>query len=195
MLSLSADGDKNGILWAAIHATGDSWAESQPGVLHAYDADDINHELWNSLSNAPRDNCDNYSKMAPPTVANGMVYLASFGTHNIGTGQFCVYGLLPGGPPSDAPMHLQAAMHDQSVSLNWTPVAGARSYIVESTQGGTWHRVASGLTRPSYSDPAEATGKVEYTVRAVNANGPSARSTAAEITIIQVPVARMPMPH
>jgi len=85
MLSLSASGGKNGILWAAIHATGDSWNESRPGILHAYDADDINHELWNSLLNPRRDDCNNYSKMAPPTIANGKVYLASFGTENVGT--------------------------------------------------------------------------------------------------------------
>jgi hypothetical protein len=80
-----------GILWAAIHATGDSWHESRPGVLHAYDADDIRHELWNSLEVPARDDCGEYSKMAPPTIANGRVYLASFGSENVGTGQFCVY--------------------------------------------------------------------------------------------------------
>ena len=95
MLSLSANGARDGILWAAIHATGDSWHESRPGVLHAYDADDIRVELWNSLELPDRDDCGEYSKMAPPTIANGHVYLASFGTQNIGTGQFCVYGLLP----------------------------------------------------------------------------------------------------
>ena len=95
MLSLSANGNKDGILWAAIHATGDSWHESRPGVLHAYDGDDIRHELWNSLQVPARDDCGEYSKMAPPTIANGRVYLASFGSENVGTGQFCVYGLLP----------------------------------------------------------------------------------------------------
>jgi outer membrane protein assembly factor BamB len=95
MLSLSANGNKNGILWASIQASGDAWHQSQPGILHAYDADEISTELWNSLQNSGRDNCDNYSKMAPPTIANGKVYLPSFGTKNTGTGQLCVYGLLP----------------------------------------------------------------------------------------------------
>jgi hypothetical protein len=100
MLSLSANGDKNGILWASIQASGDAWHQSQPGILHAYDADQVSTELWNSLQNPARDNCDNYSKMAPPTIANGKVYLPSFGTKNTGTGQLCVYGLLsrPGTP-------------------------------------------------------------------------------------------------
>lgn len=49
ILSLLANGDKDGILWASIHATGDSRHESRPGILHAYAADDIQHELWNPL--------------------------------------------------------------------------------------------------------------------------------------------------
>jgi outer membrane protein assembly factor BamB len=90
MLSLSANGKKEGILWAAIHASGDSWHETRPGILHAYDADNIDHELWNSWQNRGRDDCDGYSKMAPPTIANGQVYLASFGKENIGTGGLCI---------------------------------------------------------------------------------------------------------
>ena len=141
MLSLSANGDKDGILWAAIHATGDSWNESRPGVLHAYDADDINHELWNSLENPGRDDCNNYSKMAPPTVANGKVYLASFGTKNIGTGQMCVYGLLPDGPSTGCA--------GKSTSLNQPSVrfadvescAGSHNvYAGEHTRGYPAHR-------------------------------------------------------
>jgi hypothetical protein len=182
MLSLSANGGRNGILWAAIHATGDSWNESRPGILHAYDADDINHELWNSLQNPGRDDCNNYSKMAPPTIANGKVYLASFGTENVGTGQFCVYGLLPSGPPPDAPANVRAAGRGRFVEVSWRPVPEATTYTVESTQGGVAHRVASGLTRPEFTEPAADTGVVQYVVKAVNANGqsiPSATASAA----------------
>jgi hypothetical protein len=195
MLSLSANGDRDGILWAAIHATGDSWDESRPGVLHAYDADDISHELWNSLENPGRDDCNNYSKMAPPTVANGKVYLASFGTKNIGTGQLCVYALLPDGPPPSAPTKVKAAVRHQFVSVTWSPVPDARTYTLESTQGGAMQVVASGLTRPSFTDPVADAGTIEYTVRAVNANGESAPSSAATVTITDVPTARMPMPQ
>ncbi len=102
MLSISANGNTNGILWGAIMASGDAWHSSQPGILHAFDANNINNELWNSLQNSSRDNCNNYSKMAPPTIANGKVYLASFGTSNAGSGQFCAYGLLGNGNPDFA---------------------------------------------------------------------------------------------
>ena len=190
MLSLSANGDKDGILWAAIHATGDSWNESRPGILHAYDADDINHELWNSLENPERDNCDKYSKMSPPTVANGKVYLASFGKENIGTGQMCVYGLLSSGPPPDAPANVRAAIQGQFVEVKWSPASNATTYTVERTQGGAAHIVASGLTRPEFTDPATDQGTTEYVVMSVNANGQSVRSGIASVTVQDVPLPR-----
>jgi hypothetical protein len=187
MLSLSANGSKDGILWAAIHATGDSWHESRPGILHAYDADDITRELWNSLDNPGRDDCNNYSKMAPPTIANGRVYLASFGTENVGTGQLCVYGLLPNGPPPDSPANVQAAIKGRFVEVSWSPVPAATTYTVESTQGGVAHKAASGLTRPEFTEPAADTGTVQYVVTAVNANGESIRSAIASATVQGAP--------
>ena len=187
MLSLTANGDKDGILWAAIHATGDSWNESRPGILHAYDADDIDHELWNSLENPTRDDCNNYSKMSPPTVANGKVYLASFGTANVGTGQLCVYGLLPNGPAPDAPADVHASIQGRFVAITWSPAAQAGTYTVESLQGGTTHIVASGLTRPEFTEPAANLGTKKYTVRSVNANGESAPSAIAAVDIEHEP--------
>lgn len=176
MLSLSANGGKDGILWAAIHATGDSWHESRPGILHAYDADNIEHELWNSLEDSSRDDCNNYSKMAPPTIANGKVYLASFGTENVGTGQFCVYGLLPDGPAPVAPAGLRATVQNGVVSLSWTSVPGARTYNVKSknTADGTVETLATGLVSTGFTGLTPDKGVYVYLVTAVNSNGESA---------------------
>jgi hypothetical protein len=176
MLSLSANGDKDGILWAAIHATGDSWHESRPGVLHAYDANDIRHELWNSLEIPNRDDCGEYSKMAPPTVANGRVYLASFGSENVGTGQFCVYGLLPAhnAPPLAAPSAVTRSVADKSLTLIWGAVPGARIYRVlrKSTLEPEPKIVAMGLTTPTYTEPAPERGEsTSYMVVAVATDG------------------------
>ena len=190
MLSLSANGDKEGILWAAIHATGDSWHESRPGVLHAYDADDIQRELWNSLEIPERDDCNNYSKMAPPTVANGKVYLASFGTQNTGTGQFCVYGLLANGAPPGVPTDVRAAIDGRFIALAWSPVPGARTYTVESLQGPLRHIVASGLTLPNFREPADTKGTMQYTVTAANENGQSVPSASVSVTIQRTPTPR-----
>jgi outer membrane protein assembly factor BamB len=182
MLSLSANGNQGGILWAAIHASGDSWHESRPGILHAYDASDIMHELWNSRENPQRDDCGNYSKMAPPTIANGKVYLASFGTQNTGSGQLCMYGLLPNGPAPEPPRGLTTGTDNGTVSLSWTSAGGSVTYEIEkSTNDGQSHAViASGLTTPAFHDIAVARGKTYfYRVRAVSANGEGGYSTSA----------------
>ena len=97
-LSLSSNGGTDGIVWANTMASGDAWHASRPGVLRAFDADDITQELWNSQQNGSRDICGNYAKFNAPTVANGKVYLASFGTQNTGSGLLCVYGTLSSGP-------------------------------------------------------------------------------------------------
>ncbi len=185
MLSLSANGDKDGILWAAIHATGDSWHESRPGILHAYDADDINHELWNSLEKPNRDDCGNYAKMAPPTIANGKVYLASFAEENIGSGQLCVYGLLPDGPPPPAPLGVRAVAEDSRVSLNWQASPGVATYRVESSdsESGPFQLIAAGLTSPSLTGVPPAEGTTYYRVMTVNSNGISAASALASVKI------------
>jgi mono/diheme cytochrome c family protein len=96
ILSLSANGGENGVLWAnaALTAHGSGHING-PGVLRAYDANDITRELWDSNINPDRDTPGRVSKNAPPTVVNGKVYLASFGTLPVGTGALYVYGLLP----------------------------------------------------------------------------------------------------
>ena len=186
MLSLSANGNKDGILWAAIHATGDSWHESRPGILHAYDADDIRHELWNSLELPNRDDCGEYSKMAPPTIANGKVYLASFGSENVGTGQFCVYGLLPSqtGPRPPAPTGVKIETRHGRLTLTWDQVTGARTYRVvrSSTLQPEEKTIAAGLTAPQFSEPAPERGElVSYRIVAVGPNGSGALSASSTV--------------
>jgi len=99
ILSISAKGDTNGILWAnaALTAHGNGHVNG-PAVLRAYDANDITRELWNSNLDPERDSPGRISKNAPPTVVNGKVYLATFGTLPVGTGALYVYGLLPKSP-------------------------------------------------------------------------------------------------
>jgi hypothetical protein len=187
MLSLSANGNKDGILWAAIHATGDSWHESRPGILHAYEADDIRHELWNSLEMPTRDDCGEFSKMAPPTIANGRVYLASFGTENVGTGQFCVYGLLREGSGAklSAPTGAKASVLRGTLTLTWNAVAGTRMYRVvrSSTLEPKEKTIASGLTTPQFTEPAPERGESAiYKIVAVGPNGGSEMSEAITVS-------------
>jgi len=91
-LAISADGNQagSGVLWAVHQLIGDANHTVQPGFLHAYDAQDINRELWNSEQIPSRDHVISFAKFVPPTVANGRVYLSTF------SGQMDVYGLASG---------------------------------------------------------------------------------------------------
>jgi len=97
-LSISANGTSNGILWAATNSQGQggslgAWHMTEPGILYAFSLPNMT-ELWNNQQNTARDDCDNYAKFAAPTVANGRVYLGSFGTAQTRSGELCAYGLL-----------------------------------------------------------------------------------------------------
>jgi uncharacterized repeat protein (TIGR03806 family) len=89
MLSISANGTNagTGILWAYHQLSGDANQAVRPGILHAYDAQNVTNELWNSEQVSARDSVGNYGKFCPPTVVNGKVYLSTF------SGRLNVYGL------------------------------------------------------------------------------------------------------
>jgi outer membrane protein assembly factor BamB len=99
-LSISANGASNGILWAATNTQGDggsgAWHASEPGILYAYNLYTM-AQIWSNEQNPTRDDCNFYAKFTDPTIANGRVYLASFGNAQTNSGQVCVYGLLTSG--------------------------------------------------------------------------------------------------
>lgn len=87
MLSVSADGNKTGagVVWALVPLNGD--ANQQRGVraqLLAFDARDIKKDIWRS---EPLDatfglnSVGLFAKFVPPTVANGKVFVATYGDH------------------------------------------------------------------------------------------------------------------
>jgi len=75
-LSISANGARDGILWAAIPYESDAWVEIVRGSMRAFRADTL-ELLWSTDVNDPADNFD-FGKNVPPTIANGKVYLATF---------------------------------------------------------------------------------------------------------------------
>ena len=88
MPSVSADGTQNGILWAVDN--------KNPAVLHAYDARDLAHELYNSEDAAAgRDRFGHGNKFITPMIAHGKVYVGT--TDGVG-----VFGLLPASAASKA---------------------------------------------------------------------------------------------
>jgi hypothetical protein len=89
VLSVSSDGSKDGtgILWASYALSGDAESFVTPGILRAFDANDVTKELWNNHQNSSRDGAGNYAKFSAPTIANGHVYLPTFSNSVV------VYGL------------------------------------------------------------------------------------------------------
>ena len=78
--SVSANGTANGIVWAHEN--------TNPAVLHAYDATNLAHEIYNSnQAAANRDHFGAGNKYITPTVADGKVFV---GTSN----SVAVFGLL-----------------------------------------------------------------------------------------------------
>jgi len=68
--SISANGSANGILWAVEN--------NAPAVLHAYSADNLAHELYNTNQAANgRDQFGAGNKFMVPTIANGKVYVGT----------------------------------------------------------------------------------------------------------------------
>src|SRR5437899_3213875 len=91
ILSISANGTNagSGIVWAAHQLGGNANQQVLPGILRAYNAQNVTTEIWNSQQLTNRDAVGNFAKFVPPTVANGKVYLATF------SNRLNVYGLLP----------------------------------------------------------------------------------------------------
>jgi len=78
--SISANGTLNGIVWATEN--------TDPAVLHAYDATNLETELYNSNQAGSRDQFGSGNKFITPTIANGEVFVGT--TNGVG-----VFGLLP----------------------------------------------------------------------------------------------------
>ena len=94
-LSISANGNTNGIVWASTPYNGNAQQATVRGVLHAFDANNL-HEIWSDKDNDARDEIGNFAKTSPPTVVNGKLFMATFGAAGSpdGSGQLVVYGLL-----------------------------------------------------------------------------------------------------
>jgi outer membrane protein assembly factor BamB len=98
ILALSANGDEEGsaIVWASHPTDDDGMNQTVLGTLRAYDARDLNNELWNSDMDAEgTDRVGSFAKFCPPVVANGKVYLATFSRELVVYGLFADVGRKP----------------------------------------------------------------------------------------------------
>jgi uncharacterized protein (TIGR03437 family) len=113
-MTLTANGaaDGTGILWETTGNYNDLYAT---GTLHAYDASNLGNEVWNSDMSGNRDTMAAVAKFASPTVANGMVYVPTFGNSVV------IYGLLGSliqgpNPPSISAVTNAASYESDAVS-------------------------------------------------------------------------------
>jgi outer membrane protein assembly factor BamB len=67
--SVSANGTSNGIVWAIENTS--------PAVLHAYDATNLAHELYNSNQAGSRDQFGPGNKFITPLIVNGKVFVGT----------------------------------------------------------------------------------------------------------------------
>ena len=160
ILSLSASGSQagTGIVWACIPSkTGHG---ALPGVLRAFDADNLTHELWDSTQNAARDDYGIFGKFTPPTVAAGKVYVAT------SSGQLAVYGLLPATPPPIIPPPAPAPGTGSLTGASLAPSA-----FVSLTAAGTLDWAHWGLSGANSFDH-KATGGGRISDKVMVGGGP-----------------------
>lgn len=92
--SVSSNGTQDGVAWAL---RSDQFNSNGPGVLYAWDANDLTKLLYESDTNSKRDAGGPANKFSIPVVTNGKVYVAAHG-------QVDVYGLLNGAPTAANPV-------------------------------------------------------------------------------------------
>lgn len=96
MMTLSANGGRDGVLWATAPVDGDANLAAVPGVVRAYDASQLAptpspdgsprlRKLWQASGFT-------YSKFCTPLVADGKLFVPTY------DGRVDVYGLAPPRP-------------------------------------------------------------------------------------------------
>jgi hypothetical protein len=79
-------------VWASVPIDTDALYRVVPGILRAFNAENLQQEVWDSQENSNRDGNFTFAKFSPPLVANGRVYMATF------SNAVNVYGLCSSSP-------------------------------------------------------------------------------------------------
>ncbi len=172
--SLSSNGAVNGIIWQTDRANNE---------LHAYDANSLSTELWNSNQNPTgADAVGTVIKFASPTIANGEVFVGTANTLDI-------YGLQPpaNGVPA-TPALSSTALSSDSINLSWVDPTVApnttTAYSIEELISGTWTVVTTapgGTTSLSIGGLSPLTS-YSFRIRGLNGAGYSAYSNTSIVS-------------
>lgn len=103
-VSAGSPSDPAAIVW---QTTGDNSAFQMPGTLHAFAAEDLSRELWNS-DMLPEDRLGRFAKFVAPLIANGRVYVPTF------SNELVIYGLLGNVPGSSGPTQIISVVNGAS---------------------------------------------------------------------------------
>jgi hypothetical protein len=172
-LTVSSNGDGQGIVWATINGQGDADHRVPPGILVAVNATTLT-QLWSSNVNAQRDDFGLLAKWVPPLVVNGKVYVAT------SSDQVVAYGELPasgstvtawplsqaalGGTATVVVSALSASGAAQAATWSVTGLpAGATGSFVTDSQGQTLLQVTAGATTVAGNYPLVVTANVNGT--------------------------------
>ena len=159
--SISANGTKNAILWAAENTS--------PAVLHAYEATNLTTELYNSNQAAGgRDQFGAGNKFIVPTVANGKVYVGT--TNGVGVfGLLCSYSVTP--THIDAPLNGGVGQISVTASNGcaWTAASDVSWLTVTASGVGS---ATIDYSVAANSAPQGRTGTITVAGRAVEISQP-----------------------
>ncbi|HUO26921.1 MAG TPA: Ig-like domain-containing protein [Candidatus Aquilonibacter sp.] len=189
-VSVSSNGTSDGIVWSITWGSGQG--NQYNGNLHAFDANNVATEFYNSNQAAnQRDTLGNIAKYATPTIANGKVYAAT-------QTQLVVYGLLS--PLSPSGGNRQNGAVNSTLPLPLTvqaanpytggPLSGVAVTFSDSNAGGSFGTPSvitdsNGKATTTYTLPKKA-GVVSITV-----SGSTAVSTVLNVSATAGPVTKI----
>jgi len=158
--SISADGTANGIVWAAENDAN--------ATLHAYDANNLATELYNSNQAANgRDSFGIGNKFIVPTVANGKVYVGT--TAGVGVfGLLCISSLTPPRAVFPAAGGIGQMAVTAGGGCSWTAASRDGWLTITSSASGTGQGVVNFSVGPNTGWPRTGTvavGNQTFTVR------------------------------
>lgn len=149
--SISASGSSNPILWAVEN--------TNPAVLHAYDATNLSIEYYNSnQASSGRDQFGPGNKYIAPTIANGQVFVGT-------TNSVAIFGLLPKLPLANGEYTITSQMStllldDPGFSptsgtqiIQWTPNGGANQTWVFTANGSGYYNIRNASSGLYLTDP------------------------------------------
>jgi hypothetical protein len=137
VLSVSSKGsvDSTAIVWASHAASGDANQSVRQGILHAFAANDVTKELWNSSMSAS-DDPGNYAKFNCPVIANGKVYLPTF------SNKVVAYGILPN--PATTPCNSpNIAINKTAIASSILNAATPASAAIDGDMTTAWSSIAT----------------------------------------------------